>query len=49
MSRKKQPVVRKLSKKSSNARRVVRPLDPATADSRAIRFGSGWAPASLRK
>lgn len=60
MSSKKQPVVRKPSKKIADARRVrygsgsaparlVRPLDAATQDSRAIRFGSGSAPASLRK
>ena len=49
MSRKKQQIVRKLSRKTSNSRRVVRPLDPATTDSGAIRFGAGWAPASLRK
>lgn len=60
MTSKKQPVVRKPSKKIADARRVrygsgsaparlVRPLDAATQDSRAIRFGSGSAPASLRK
>ena len=60
MPSKKQPVVRKPSKKIADARRVrygsgsaparlVRPLDAATQDSRAIRFGSGSAPASLRK
>jgi hypothetical protein len=56
---KKQPVVRKPSKKiadprrirygSGNAPRVVRAVDAATHDSRAIRFGSGNCPASLRK
>jgi hypothetical protein len=60
MSSKKQPLVRKPSKRIADARRVrygsgsaparlVRPLDPSTRDSRAIRFGSGSAPASLRK
>jgi hypothetical protein len=59
MSRKKQPVVRKPSKKIADARRVrygggnaprvVRPLDAATQDSGIIRFGGGNCPASLRK
>jgi hypothetical protein len=59
MSSKKQPVVRKASKKiadsrrvrfgGGNAPRVVRPLDAATRDSGAIRFGGGNCPASLRK
>jgi hypothetical protein len=60
MSRKKQPVVRKPSKKTADPRHVrygsgfapasiVRSQDPATADSRAVRFGSGFCPASLRK
>lgn len=60
MLRKKQPVVRKPSKKLADSRRVrygsgcapaslVRSQDPATADSGAIRFGSGCCPASLRK
>ena len=59
MSSKKQPVVRKPSKKIADARRVrygggnaprvVRALDAATQDSKAIRFGSGNCPASLRK
>lgn len=59
MSSKKQPVVRKPSKKIADARRVrygsgcapakVRAQDAATADSGAIRFGSGCCPASLRK
>jgi len=35
MKSKKQPVVRKVTKK--------------IADSRRVRFGGGWAPASLRK
>jgi hypothetical protein len=48
MSPKKQPVVRKPSKKI-NAPRVVRSQDAATADSGKIRFGSSSAPASLRK
>jgi len=47
-SKRKQPTVRKPAKKI-NAPRVVRSQDPATADSGAIRFGSGSAPASLRK
>ncbi len=59
MSSKKQPVVRKPSKKivdsrrirygSGSAPRAVRALDAATRDPGAIRFGSGSAPASLRK
>ena len=60
MSSKKQPVVRKPSKKIADPRRVrygsgfapaslVRSQDPATTDSRAVRFGSGFCPASLRK
>ena len=59
MSSKKQPVVRKASKKiadsrrvrfgSGNAPRVLRTGDAATQDSRKVRFGSGNAPASLRK
>ncbi len=59
MSSKKQPVVRKPSKKiadsrrirfgSGNAPRVLRTVDAATQDSRKVRFGSGKAPASLRK
>jgi hypothetical protein len=59
MSSKKQPVVRKASKKiadsrrirfgAGNAPRVVRPVDAATQDSRKIRFGAGNTPASLRK
>jgi len=59
MSSRKQPVVRKPSKKiadprrvrygSGNAPRVVRALDAATQDPRNIRFGSGNCPASLRK
>jgi len=47
-SSKKQPAVRKAAKKIA-APRVVRSQDPATADSGKIRFGSGSAPASLRK
>ena len=57
---KKQPVVRKPSKKIADSRRVrfgsgngpakvLRSADAAIADSGAIRFGSGNAPASLRK
>jgi hypothetical protein len=62
MSRKKQkqPVIRRLTKKIADSRRVrfgggmapasvVRSADPATADSGAVRFGGGMAPASLRK
>ena len=60
MSRKKQLVARKPSKKIADSRRVrygsgfapaslVRPQDPASKDSRAVRFGSGFTPASLRK
>jgi hypothetical protein len=47
-SKRKQPAARKPAKKV-NAPRVVRSQDAATADSGAIRFGSGSAPASLRK
>jgi hypothetical protein len=47
MSRK-NPVVRKPAKKT-NAPRVVRLQDAATADSGKIRFGSGARPASARK
>ncbi len=60
MSSKKQPVVRKPSKKIVDPRRVrygsgmapasvVRSKDAATADSGNVRFGSGMAPAMLRK
>jgi hypothetical protein len=59
MSSKKQPVVRKPSKKIADPRRVrfgtgsaprvLRAQDAATRDSGAIRFGTGSAPASLRK
>jgi hypothetical protein len=59
MSSKKQPVVRKPSKKIADPRRVrfgtgsaprvIRSQDAATRDSGAIRFGTGSAPASLRK
>jgi len=59
MSSKKQPVVRKPSKKIADPRRVrfgsgmapatVRAKDAATQDSGAVRFGSGMTPASLRK
>lgn len=55
----KQPVVRKPSKKVADPRRVrygsgaapraLRSSDATTQDSRAIRFGSGAAPAALRK
>ena len=60
MKSKKQPVVRKVTKKIADPRRirfgggnapaiVVRSADAATADSGAIRFGGGNAPACLRK
>ena len=60
MKSKKQPVVRKVTKKIADSRqvrfgggmapaKVVRSADAATADSGAIRFGGGMAPASLRK
>jgi len=48
MSSKKQPVVRKASKKIAKTP-VVRLRDAATQDSGAIRFGNGSAPAILRK
>lgn len=59
MSSKKQPVVRKPTKKIADSRRVrfgsgaaprvLRSAGAATQDSRAIRFGSGAAPVALRK
>ena len=59
MSSKKQPVVRKPSKKIADARRVrygggsmprvLRTQHAATTDTRAIRFGGGSTPALLRK
>jgi phage terminase large subunit-like protein len=60
MKSKKQPTVRKLTKKITDSRQIrfgagsapaklVRPADAATADSGAVRFGAGSAPASLRK
>lgn len=59
MSSKKQPVVRKPSKKIADPRlvrygsgmapSVVRAKDAATTNSGSIRFGSGMAPAMLRK
>ena len=60
MSSKKQPVVRKSSKKIADPRRVrfgagmapasiVRTQDPLTKDSGKVRFGAGMSPASLRK
>ena len=60
MKSKKQPVVRKPSKRITDSRRVrfgggsapaqvVRSTDAATADRGAARFGGGSAPASLRK
>jgi hypothetical protein len=48
MSSKKQPVVRKASKKIAKPI-VVRARDASTQDSGAIRFGNGSAPAILRK
>jgi hypothetical protein len=56
----KQPTVRKPSKKVVDARRVrfgggcaparlVRSLDSSTRDTGAIRFGGGCCPAALRK
>jgi hypothetical protein len=47
MSSKKQPVVRKASKKV--VKPIVRARDAATHDSGAVRFGNGSAPAILRK
>jgi hypothetical protein len=59
MSSKKQPAVRKPSKKiadsrrvrfgAGNAPRVIRRVDASTRDSGKVRFGAGNAPASLRK
>ncbi len=60
MLRKKQPLVRKPSKKIADSRRVrygagfapaslSRSTDTATQDSGKVRFGAGFAPASLRK
>ena len=60
MTSKKQPAVRKPTKKIADSRRVrygngmapariVRSADAATSDSGAIRFGNGMAPAHLRK
>ena len=60
MTSKKQPVVRKPTKKIADSRRVrfgggsapaqvVRSSDAATADRGAVRFGGGSAPAILRK
>ena len=48
MKSKKQLAVRKPSKKTTASRRV-RSADATIADSGAIRFGGGMAPASLRK
>ena len=48
MSSKKQPVVRKASKKIAKPM-VIRTRDAATQDSGAVRFGNGSAPAILRK
>ena len=58
-SKRKQPAVRKPTKKIADPRRirfgtgsaprVLRAQDAATRDSGAIRFGTGSAPASLRK
>ena len=59
MSSKKQPVVRKPSKKIADSRnvrwgggsapQVLRTQDAATRDRRTVRFGGGSAPAALRK
>jgi hypothetical protein len=50
MKSKKLPVVRKPSKRISDSpAKVVRSADATIADSGAIRFGAGFAPASLRK
>ena len=60
MKSKKQPVVRRPTKKIADPRRIrygtgmapaniVRSRDAATSDSGAIRFGTGMAPACLRK
>jgi hypothetical protein len=59
MSSKKQPVVRKPSKKIADPRRVrfgggsaprvLRTQDAETRDPRTVRFGGGSAPAALRK
>lgn len=60
MRNKKQPAVRKPTKKIADSRqvrygtgcapaKVARSADAATTDSGAIRFGTGCAPASLRK
>ena len=60
MKSKKQPVVRKPSKKIADSHRVrfgtgcapaklVRSVNEAIADSGVVRFGTGCAPASLRK
>jgi hypothetical protein len=48
MSSKKQPVVRKVSKKIAKPI-VLRARDAATQDSGVVRFGNGSAPAILRK
>ena len=60
MTSKKQPAVRKPTRKIADSRRVrygtgcapaklARSADPAVTDSRVVRFGTGCAPASLRK
>ena len=60
MTNKKQPAVRKPTKKIADSHQVryglgsapaivVRSADTAISDSGAIRFGNGCAPASLRK
>jgi hypothetical protein len=60
MKSKKQPVVRRPTKKIADSRRVrygtgmapaklIRSADEAVADSGAVRFGTGMAPASLRR
>jgi hypothetical protein len=58
-SNKKQPTVRKPTKKIADSRRVrygsgcapriVRPVEAMTQDSGTVRFGSGCCPAALRK
>ena len=45
---KRQSAARKPTKNTLSFRRV-RPLDPATYDSGVVRFGSGCAPAILKK
>jgi len=60
MKSRKQPVVRKPTRKIADSRRVrfgtgsapaklIRPVDAASTDAGKIRFGTGSAPAWLRK